>query len=191
MNKNLNKAIKIVKEGGIIIYPTDTAFGIGCRIDRPDVVRRLFKLRRRSSEKAVPILASSISMAKSYAFDIKQLTIDLMKKYWPGGLTIVLNGNSNVPSVVRGDGITIGVRMPKHSSILKLIREVGVPIVGCSANFAGERTPYKVSDLNPELVKLVDFVLPGRCSVKQSSTVVEATGDKIKVIREGAVRISH
>ncbi len=191
MNKNLNKAIKIVKNGGIIIFPTDTAFGLGCRIDNENSVRKLFKLRRRPNEKAVPILVSSIKMADCYAFDKKHLTSSLMKKYWPGGLTVVMNSKPNVPGIVRGGGKTIGLRMPKHGSILKLINEVGVPIVGCSANFAGGKTPYKMSDLNPELVKLVDLVLPGRCSVKKASTVVDLSSGKMEILREGAIKITQ
>lgn len=102
MNRNLNKAIKIVRDGGIIIYPTDTAFGIGCRIDDVAAVKKLFKLRKRPGEKAVPVLVSSIKMAGRYAFDIEQLTFDLMKKYWPGGLTVVAKSRQRVPSIVRG-----------------------------------------------------------------------------------------
>src|SRR5687767_11468951 len=140
MNKNLSEAIKIVKNGGIVIFPTDTAFGIGCRVDREKAVKKLFKLRKRPNDKAVPVLVSSIAMAEEYA-DPSESARKLMKKQWPGGLTIVMK-NKKVSSVVRAGGSSVGIRMPKHSSTLKLIREVGVPIVGCSANFAGEATPY-------------------------------------------------
>jgi L-threonylcarbamoyladenylate synthase len=190
MNKNLEKAIKVVRDGGIIIYPTDTAFGIGCRIDKVDSVRRLYKIRRRPSEKAVPVLVSSKKMAEEYASDIKPEAFELIEKYWPGGLTLVLRSTvAKVPEIVRGGGLTVGLRMPNHDSALELIRKVGVPIVGCSANFAGEATPYKMSDLNPELIKLVDFVLPGRTTLKKASTVVDLSSGKMKIIREGAVRL--
>lgn len=187
MNKNLDKAIKIVRAGGIIIYPTDTVFGIGCRVDKVDSVRKLFKLRNRPSEKAVPVLVSSIKMAEDYA-EFSDTASNLAKKYWPGGLTLVLK-NKKVLPVVIGSGSTVGVRMPHHSSILELIRKVGVPIIGCSANFAGEKTPYKMSDLDPKLVKLVDYVMPGRCSLKQASTVVDLSSNKLKILRKGTVKI--
>jgi L-threonylcarbamoyladenylate synthase len=188
MNSNLNKAIRIVKEGGIIIYPTDTAFGIGCRIDDEKTVRKLFKLRKRPDEKAVPILISGIKMAEKYV-EIDDKFKKLTSKYWPGGLTVVAK-NKSVLKVVRGGGETVGVRMPKHSSILQLIRKVGVPIVGCSANFAGGQTPYKLSDLDFELIGLVDFVLPGRSSIKKPSTVVDCSGKNIKILRQGAVKVA-
>lgn len=188
MNKSLSKAIKIVKDGGIIIYPTDTAFGIGCRIDKEESVRKLFKLRKRPDEKAVPILVSSINMARMYS-GLSGESLKLAKKYWPGGLTVVVKSEPTVPSIVRGGGETIGVRMPNHNTTLELIRRVGVPIVGCSANFAGGKTPYKISDLDPELIKLCDFVMNGRCSAKTASTVVSINQNKVTVLREGAVKI--
>jgi len=189
MNSKLKNVINIVKKGGIIIFPTDTAFGIGCRIDDEKLVKKLFETRRRPKEKAVPVLVSSIKMAEEYA-DINETAKTLIQKHWPGGLTVVVNAKlDKTNSLVRGGGKTIGLRMPKHSTTLKLIQETGIPIIGSSANFAGEATPYKQSDLNSDLVKLVDAVLPGRCSVKLSSTVVDCTGDNIKILRQGAVKL--
>lgn len=189
MNSRLITAIKKVKEGGIIIFPTDTAFGIGCRIDDAPLVKKLFKTRRRPSEKAVPVLVSSVKMAEEYG-EINDLARKLISKHWPGGLTVVVRAKlDKTNSLVRGGGKTIGLRMPKHATTLALISQVGVPVIGSSANFAGEQTPYKLSDLNPDLIKLVDFVLPGRCSFKLSSTVVDCTGDKIKILRLGAVKL--
>ncbi len=189
MNKGISNAIKILRKGGIVIYPTDTAFGIGSRIDDVDAVKKVFKLRNRPSEKAVPILVSSFSMAKKYGV-FNSTAEKLARKYWPGGLTIVVPAiKESVPSVVRGGAETVGLRMPKHSSALRLISETGVPLVGCSANFAGGQTPHKLSDLDIELTKLVDYVLSGRCSVKKSSTVVDTSTDKIKILRKGAVNL--
>ena len=189
MNNKLGQAIKIVKNRGIIIFPTDTAFGIGCRIDDVGLVEKLFKTRKRPQEKAVPVLVASIKMAEEYA-DINTTARKLIQQHWPGGLTVVVPAKINkTNSLVRGGGKTIGIRMPNHTTTLKLIKAVGVPIIGSSANFAGEQTPYKMSDLDSELIKQVDFVLPGRCSAKLSSTVVDCTGDKIKILRQGAVKI--
>ncbi|HVZ67112.1 MAG TPA: L-threonylcarbamoyladenylate synthase [Patescibacteria group bacterium] len=189
MNKSINKSIKVVKNGGIIIFPTDTAFGIGCRVDSPSSISRLFKLRRRPKEKAVPILVSSIKMAEKYA-EITPTARKLMEKYWPGGLTIVVKcREEKVPELARGGGKTIGLRMPKHETTLAIIRSVNNPLIGCSANFAGESTPYKMSDLNLDLISKVDLVVRGRTSAKIASTVVDTTGKDIKVLRSGAVKI--
>lgn len=190
MNKNLNKAIKIAKKGGIIIFPTDTAFGIGCRLDNEQQIKKMFTLRKRPKDKAVPILMSSIEMVENYVEEISPEARRLMMKYWPGGLTIVLKCREEmIPPLARGGGRTIGVRIPKHKTTLQLIRSLGVPILGPSANFAGENTPYKVSDLDQKLTKLVDFVIPGRVSLKKSSTVIDCSVKPFKVLRDGAVKI--
>ncbi len=187
---NLDKAVDILKNGGIVIFPTDTAFGIGCRIDDESAVRKLFELRKRSKDKAVPILASSIQMVEDYVQPFDSDIRELMQKYWPGALTLVLACKvEKLPSLVRGGGNTIGIRIPDHNSALRVIRAVGVPILGPSANFAGGKTPFEFSDLDPNLVRKVDFVLPGQCKIKKPSTVLDVTVKPWKVVRAGAVSL--
>ena len=185
------KAIEIVKNGGIIIFPTDTAFGIGCRIDSAESIARLFELRRRPETKASPVLVDTVMMAQKYLKPISQDILEkLIEPYWPGALTIVLPClTDKVPTLVCGGGKTIGVRIPNHPIIRRIIRESGVPILGSSANFAGGMTPYRIEDLDPDLVKLVDYVIPGECSVKQASTVIDCSVTPWKVLREGAVKL--
>jgi L-threonylcarbamoyladenylate synthase len=190
MNPMTHTAAEIVKNGGIVIFPTDTAFGIGCRIDDHAAVDKLFKIRNRPMTQAMPVLVSSIEMALSYYLDPSDVVRRLMKEYWPGALTIVGPCKTNVIySPIRGNGKTIGLRMPNHPTIVKIIEEVGVPILGPSANFHGEPTPYSPGDLNPELVKLVDYVVPGECTVKQASTVVDCSVTPYKILRRGAVTV--
>ena len=183
-------SVRILKNSGIIVFPTDTAFGIGCRIDNHAAVDRLFQIRRRPVNQAMPVLVSSIEMALTYYLDPSNVVRRLMKEHWPGALTIVAPCKKNlIYSPIRGNGETIGLRMPNHRLILKLIEEVGVPILGPSANFHGDPTPYSLSDINPELVKLVDYVVPGDCSVKEASTVVDCSVDPYNIIRRGAIKL--
>lgn len=173
-------------KGGIIIFPTDTAFGIGCRIDRPTAVDRLFTIRKRPVSQAMPVLVSSMEMALSYLESPSDIVRRFMKQYWPGGLTVIARCKKNlVYSPIRGGGDTVGLRMPDHPAILKIIEEAGVPILGPSANFHGDPTPYSIGDLNPELVKLVDMVVPGQCKTKQASTVIDCSVTPYKIIRQG------
>lgn len=188
---DINKAVEVLNNGGIIIFPTDTAFGIGCRIDNEDSIKKLFELRRRPSEKAVPVLISSVEMAKKYVSDIPLDVQSLIDKYWPGALTIVLSAKTDqVPELVRGGGSTIGIRMPNHKVALELVEKSVVPILAPSANFSGEKTPYKYEDLDPELVKKVDFVLKGETSEGNVSTVIDCSLSPWKIIREGAVKLN-
>ena len=186
----IKEAITIVREGGIVIYPTDTAFGIGCRIDDMQAVDRLFQIRRRPLTQPTPVLVSSIAMALPYLVSPTHVVRHLMETYWPGALTIVAPCQiSKVYSPIRGGGRTIGVRQPDHPVAHALIAEVGVPILGPSANFHGEKTPYRFEDLDPALVKLVDMVVPGVCSVGEASTVVDCTREPYTILRQGAVQL--
>ena len=191
MESTIQHAIEIVKNGGIIIFPTDTAFGIGCRIDDEDAVKKLFKIRERPETKATPVLVSSISMVQKYVDDIaEEVQTELIEQYWPGALTIILNVKTKiVPELVRGGTNTIGLRMPNNITILEIIKSVGVPIIGSSANFSGEKTPYSIAELDPRLVQLVDFIVPGECTIRQASTVIDCTQTPWKILRYGAIKI--
>lgn len=190
MNSDIQKAIEVLSDGGIVIFPTDTAFGIGCRVDREDSIKRLFQIRKRPETQAMSVLVSSVEMAKEYVQNIPQEVQEkLINKYWPGALTVVLNAQESVLKSVTGGGFTVGVRIPNHLATLELINGLGVGLLGPSANFHGEQTPYSMDDLSPELVRLVDYVVPGECIVKEASTVIDCTVAPWKIIRDGAVKL--
>lgn len=189
---NIKEAIFILKKGGIVIFPTDTAFGVGCRMDRIDSVERLFQIRKRPFNQAVPVLVSDLAMAQRYLASLSNLVRRLIKTYWPGALTIVYYCQvKKVPLLVRGGGKNLGVRMPNHPVILKMIREIGVPILGSSANFHGKATPYSLVDLDLDFVKLTDGVVKGDCYQGNVSTVIDCSRQPFTIIREGAVKVSQ
>lgn len=192
LEAKLTEAIKVLKEGGIVIYPTDTAFGIGCRMDDSISVERLFKIRKRPVSQAAPVLVNSIDMAQKYLLSpLPDNVRRLCDAYWPGGLTVIYHCRiENVPPLVRGGGTTLGVRMPDHEIPLALIHEVGVPLLGPSANFHGEKTPYRYTDLDKDLIKLADFVIEGKCKGGLASTVVDCTKNPFQVVRNGAVKVN-
>jgi len=189
----IKKAIEVFNNGGIVIFPTDTAIGIGCRVDDKKAVERLFKIRKRPENKPMLILVNSIEMAQDYLLPISQeIKNKLIKRYWPGKLTIILQSKiDKVPNLVRGGTNTLGVRFPDSKNLLKLISGVGVPVVAPSANFAGEKTPFRFEDLNPKLIKQADYVLNEEISLEKNvSTIIDCTVTPWKVIREGAVKIN-
>ncbi len=185
------KAVQILKDGGIVIFPTDTAFGIGCRIDDEDAVKRLFTIRKRPETQATPVLISSLHMAEEYLKPVPEDVIKkLIKPYWPGALTIILKSRTEkIPNLVRGGTDTLGIRVPDHLTTMVLIHGLGVPLLGPSANFHGEQTPYMFEDLNQELVKQVDLVVHGVCHTKKASTVVDTTQNPWKILRQGEIDI--
>jgi L-threonylcarbamoyladenylate synthase len=192
MNDTILQAAKILQQGGIVVFPTDTAYGIGCRIDNEDAVKRLFALRKRPESQATPVLVSSPEMAKEYFVSMpEEVEEKLVKRFWPGALTIVLHCQTKkIPRLVRGGGDTLGIRLPNHEIPLGLIAQLGVPLLAPSANFHGEQTPFTFADLNPELIKSVDYVLEGECKNRQASTVINCSVNPWKILRQGAVTVS-
>lgn len=191
MEEQIKQAVKVLQDGGIVIFPTDTAFGIGCRIDNENAIKRLFQIRKRPESQATPVLVSGIQMAQEYLLEIPhEVSEKLIQPFWPGALTLVLPCQiDKVPDFVRGGGNNLGVRMPNHETTLEIIKSVGVPLLGPSANFHGEATPYTFEDLDPELTRLVDYVVSGECSVKQASTVIDCSIRPWEILRQGAVTL--
>jgi L-threonylcarbamoyladenylate synthase len=200
LEEHIIRAVDILNKGGIVIYPTDTAFGIGCRINDRVAVDQLFKLRKRPLTQATPVLVASEDMALSYYDSPGDIVRRLMRKYWPGALTIIAPCKKNlIYSPIRGGNNTIGLRQPGSETALALIRGAGVPILGPSANFHGDPTPYTFESLDSELTKLVDYVVPaspdagqggpGEGKVGNVSTVVDTTTSPASLVRQGAVTL--
>src|SRR3990167_4016665 len=192
MKDNIKQAIKILKQGGIVIFPSDTTFVISCRMDNSKAVKKLFKIKKRSKNKAVLVLADSLKMAQEYTLPIgEDVKKKLIKKFWPGPLTIILKANlKKVESLVRGGKETLGVRIPHHKTSLFLVKEVGVPLLAPSANFQGEKTPFRFEDLNPDLILQVDLLLLGNTgSYKKPSTIIDCSVVPWKILRRGAIKL--
>ena len=176
----LEKAIAVLKKGGIVIFPTDTVYGIGCRFDDKDAIDRLYKIKKTPSGQPLPILVSDLSQVEKLAL-INKTREELIKKYWPGALTIILQSKKGKEK--------IGFRMPNSSMVTSIIDGVGVPIIGTSANFHGSKAPKSYKELDPNFTKLADIVLKGECQLGMESTVVDATVDPPKILRKGAITI--
>ncbi len=186
----IKKAIGILNDGGIIIFPTDTAFGVGCRIDKPEAVKKIFAIRQRPLTQALPVLVSSTTQALAYFLDPSNIVRRFMRQYWPGALTIVDTCKKElIDSPIRAGGPTVGLRWPNHPIVQQLIEGTGVSIIGPSANIHKMKTPHSLADVDPEFIKLVDCVIPGECPIGQSSTVVDCSVNPYTIIRQGAVHI--
>lgn len=192
MNNNIENVVEVFNRGGVVIFPTDTAIGIGCRVDDEKAVQKIYQLRRRPEQKPLLILVSSVEMAEKYMLPVSRKVSSLMEKYWPGGVTFILPASmEHVPSAVRAKGNTVAIRFPQHEELVKVIEAVGVPIVAPSANFSGEKTPLTLEEVDPLLEQQVDFVLPGVCTIKGVSTILDCANSPYAVVREGVVTIDH
>lgn len=194
MNKvTEDKAVELFLQGKIGIFPTDTAFGIGCVVYDESAVERLFSIKKRPENKPTPVLVSSIEMAQNLVqTNFSTRVRKIMERYWPGGLTLVLEcNNEKIPNLVRGGTKTLGVRMPDSEMIKNIITKLNKPILAPSANFSNDKTPFKKDDINREFLSLVDFYLEGECKGEKSSTVLDCTNEPYTILREGAVALDQ
>lgn len=184
------RALELLRNGGVIVYPTDTVYGVGCRIDHEAAVKRIYALKGRAPSEALPVLLADPAQLDEYGTNITAAARRLAALYWPGALTIIVRRSSRIPAIVAGGGETIGLRVPGHAVPRALIRELNIPLVGTSANTHGVPAPATAQQAVFDLGDRVDLVLDGgRAPLGKESTVVDATKDPPRVIRQGALAV--
>ena len=182
----LKEAAKLALSGGLIAYPTDTVYGIGCNPFDADAVDRLVKAKERVKA-ALPILASSLEAAERLG-EIGGVAAALANKFWPGPLTLVVRPRTILPAKVAGDSLLVGLRIPNHETARRLIQESGGVLIGTSANISGHPALRTAEEVVRELEGRVDLVVDGGpASLGRESTVVRVLGDEITVLREAAI----
>ena len=185
-NLEINKAIRILQGGGVIIFPTDTVWGIGASINRLDAIKRLYSIKKRERTKATAVLVGSLIVANRLGL-INQRAKELTDEFWPGGLTLVVKTRGNIPEIICGKNKTIGLRQPNNLVTLKLLEKMKTGLVTASANFAGQPAPKEREDIDQLLIDKTDFLLEGKAGCKQPSTVVDITIKPFKILRKGEV----
>ena len=182
------RALEVLRRGGVVAYPTDTVYGVGCRIDQEAAVLRIYALKGRAPTEPLPVLLADPAQLDEYGTAISAAARRLAALHWPGALTIVVRRSARIPALVAGGGETIGLRVPGHPLPRALIRELGVPIVGTSANSHGAQPPLTAQQVVFDLGDRVDLVIDGgRASLGRESTVIDATVDPPRVLRQGAI----
>ncbi len=184
----IREATKIVTNGGLVVYPTDTVYGLGCDPFNVEAVKRVFLLKRRA-DKPLPILVSNLDLVDRLV-NLGCVGRALASRFWPGALTIVapLKEGVAVPDVLTCGSNTLGVRVPKHNCALSLLDSVRGVFVGTSANKSGDAPPLTLEDVFKSLGGGADLYLDaGRATLGKESTVVDVCGEGLKFIREGAI----
>ncbi|MDB5123344.1 MAG: tsaC 2 [Mucilaginibacter sp.] len=152
------KALKVLQEGGIILYPTDTIWGIGCDATNTEAIKKIYALKQRDEAKSMIILLDTENKLESYISDVNPLAYDLIE-YAENPLTLVMPGAKNIsPALISSDG-SIGIRISKHPFCQQLIQRFRKPVVSTSANISGKPSPQYFSQIDPEIIYGVDYVV--------------------------------
>lgn len=185
----ISRAVEALEGGGLIVFPTDTVYGVGASVRRADGVGRLYHAKGRPLERAIPVLVSGSESVDELVQTVDDASRRLMGAFWPGPLTIVLPAAEWLPDeIVRGTG-NVGLRMPDHPVALELIRRSGGALATTSANRSGERETRNAADADAEIGERVDLVLDaGTAPGGVPSTVVWIDSDgAIEILREGVI----
>ena len=183
----IKEVVKVLKNDGLIIYPTDTVYGLGCDINSKKGLEKIARIKQIKLEKAkLSFICDSLSNLSDYVSQLNQSTFKLLKRNLPGPYTFILPGNNNLPKVFKKKK-TVGIRVPDHNICTSIIKELGSPIVSTSIKDEDEIVEYTT---DPSLIfekwnKLVDIVIDGGYGSNIPSTVVDLTTPEPTLIREG------
>lgn len=179
MKEEIQKALEVLRNGGIIIYPTDTVWGIGCDATNDKAVQKIFRLKKRMDHKSMIVLICQTRNIGSIVEKVPSIAYDLMES-WNKPLTIVYDNAKNLAKTLISSDKTIGIRVSKNKFNQQLIKELGHPIVSTSANYSGEATPLFFTEIDPSLLNAVDYVVDferDRITEIKPSTVIRIFPD--------------
>lgn len=179
IGKDIKKASDIIKKNGIVIYPTETVYGIGANIFSNIALEKVFAIKKREKDKPVSVAVSDIKMMEDLVY-IGEKERLFVEKFLPGPVTVVLKKKEKVPDLLTSGSKLLGIRFPAHENTIKLIQLAGVPITSTSANISGEAPPASVDEIRIS----ADYIIDGGVCKGEPSTVVDLVN--LKVIRKGA-----
>jgi len=179
---------EVIRSGGVVVYPTDTLYGLGADPKNPAALRKLFTLKNRQADQPILLLINDPGMVRDWAAEVSSQAGDMTRKFWPGPLTLVFKAKADVlPELTAGTG-TIGLRVPGSELCRRLLAFLGTALTGTSANLSGGPNPLTAAEAAALFGNRVDLVLDGGSAVGgRPSTVVDVSGDRTRVIREGTI----
>ncbi len=187
MYPEIDRAVDCLRDGGVVAVPTDTQYALSVDAFNESAVERVFQMKGRPEGMALPLLISSAEVLDDVALDVPDVVSGLARRFWPGALTLVVRRADSIPSVVTAGRNTVAVRVPDHPAPREVSRILGRPITGTSANATGQPPLNSVADLRREFGDSLDYIVEGDAQGGHSSTILDVTGERLEVLREGAI----
>lgn len=182
----IEKVIQYLKDGKVVAFPTDTVYGIGVIYDDENALNKLKQAKKRPDEKPIPMMVSSIKQIKEVA-DIDEQYECLLNHFMPGAFTIVVNKKQSIPSYVNNGLNTIAIRMPDDAFLLEVMNTLEKPLLVSSANISAQTSCSNSDDVLMQLDGRMDAIVIGKSKSDTASTIVDLTGESIKILREGII----
>ena len=190
MEQLLNNALLALNNHKVIAFPTETVFGLGVFYDDKEAYELLNKIKNRREDKPYTMMLVDVNKINEYAF-INDKYLPIISKYMPGSLTILVRAKENVPSYVTHGTGTIGIRIPSNKEALDLLRFVKKPLLVPSANKADQKPALSADEVKAIFKDEIDIIIPGEISSGEPSTIIDLTGDAIKLIRKGPIPLEE
>ena len=188
VQKQIEKGIEIIRKGGVVAFPTDTVYGVGAGAFIEAAVERVFRVKERSREMAVPLLLADFAQVHIVADFVPPYAWRLMNAFLPGGLTLVVYRTKAVKDIITAGGDTVAIRIPDHPIPIALIKGCGMPIIGTSANVSGKPNPYTAEEVRSQIGSKIDLIIEGGPKPNgKESTIVDVTGEIPVILRQGAI----
>lgn len=181
----VSQVVDCLKGGGVIVYPTDTTYGLGCDIFNTKGIKRIYQIKQRDVRKPFSFICSDLAEVSNYA-QVSNFAFKVMKRHLPGKYTFVLDATRVVPNALITKQKTVGIRIPDNPIVHAIVRELGHPLVTTSANLSGEETPQDPQDINDEMGRMVDMVVDGGILMADGSSVISLLGDYPEILRQGS-----
>lgn len=181
----IRQVVDKLKQGGVIAYPTDTTYGIGCDIFNKKGVKSIYQIKKRDARKPFSFICADLSDVSNYA-QVSNFAFKIMKRHLPGPYTFVLEATRVVPDSLTTRQKTVGIRIPQNPIALAIVQELGHPLVTTSANVSGQDVYHDPLDIEDALGHQLELVIDGGILRGDSSTVISLLGDQVEVLREGS-----
>jgi tRNA threonylcarbamoyl adenosine modification protein (Sua5/YciO/YrdC/YwlC family) len=185
----VNQVVQTLKQGGLIAYPTDTTYGIGCNIFNRRGVKNIYQIKQRDARKPFSFICADLSDVANYA-QVSNFAFKIMKRHLPGPYTFVLDATRVVPTSMITRQKTVGIRIPDDEIALSIVRQLGHPLITTSANLTGESPLHDPAEIEATMGRRLDLVIDGGIRFGDPSTIISLIDDHIEVLREGCGDIS-
>ena len=184
----LKKARQVLLSRGLVAFPTESFYGLGVNALDEEAIGRLFEIKERESSHPVLILIPSQDSLHSYVKEVPKVALELIKRFWPGGLKLLFEAGPGISRLLTADTGKIGIRLSSHPVASALVKAMGSPITGTSANISGDPGCCRIDDLKPQLARQLDAVLDaGPLKGGTGSTVVDVTDNMPRILRQGEI----
>ena len=180
----IDKAVGLLKEGGVIAYPTDTIYGLGCDMYNKKAIQRIYQIKKRDPQKPFSFICSDLKNISLYA-QVTNQAYKIMRRYLPGPYTFILLGTKLVPKIMTTKRKTVGIRVPDNNICLSLVKTLGNPIISTSVGFSGREVLSDPSLIEETFGSQIDLTIDGGILANQPSTIISLIDDEVEVIREG------